>query len=189
MTTPLKLLDDVKTRFNPLMHREEQKLEELLKQALRAYQDRAGYIKKVRVESRSETVLPKPADYLVLIGASDKYGDMVYSDDYGSEITLEYGWNTSFPVTVSYMANLADMDLQEDEVPAEIIGIVSNYLEALIAIPNYDRIRRASIAGKLDASTIPDENTLNQRKLDLELDMNSRRAMLPGFTIYGAGGV
>lgn len=186
--TPYKLLESVKARFTPLMHREELKLEALLVQALRAYQDRAGHIKKFRVERRDITSATKPGDYLVLVGACDKRGDMVYSDDFGDELAFEYSWNTVFPVTVSYMANLADLDLHNDEVPAEIIGVVSNYLEALIAIPNFDRVRRASIAGKLDTSAIPDENTLNQRKLDLETDMSARRAILPGFTIYSAGG-
>jgi len=185
--SPIELLEDVKSRFTPLLHREAEKLESLLRQALRAYQDRAGYIQKIRVTDNA-TSIPKPTDFLALIGASDKQGDMVYSDDFGTDITLEYSWNTKSPVTVSYIANLADLDLKTGIVPPEIVGVVSNYLEALIAIPNYDRIRRVSIAGKVDASTIPDENTLNQRKLDLELDMSSRRAILPGFTIYGAGG-
>lgn len=187
MTTPNQILDEVKTRFTPLMHDESDKLTALLTQSLRMYQDRAGYMKRYRIQSRDEAV-SRPADMLALVGVSDRLGDLIYSDDYGDSLSLELNYHTPYPVTVFYLANLADLDHETGVVPPEIIGIVSNYLEALIAIPNTDRVRRVSIAGKLDVSNLADEQTLHQRKLDLEADMANRRAIIPAFSIYNAGG-
>lgn len=188
MTTPKQILDEVKTRFTPLMHDEEDKLSALLTQSLRMYQDRAGHMKRFQITSRDKPV-ERPEDMLALVGVVDRLGDLVYSYDSGDALTVETDDCTAFPLSVSYLAALADMDHETGIVPREIIGIVSNYLEALITIPNTDRLRRVSIAGKLDVSNLPDEATLYQRKLDLEADMANRRAIIPAYSIYGAGGV
>lgn len=186
--TPLELLEEVKSRFTPLLVVEPDTLKSKLIQALAAYQDRAGLIKREYIGKEAGVSLPYPTDYLSLVHVIDKRGVLVYSDDFGESIELEIAGGEPYPFTLSYLVNLRDRPLDKWVVPPAIRAIVQDYLEVLIAIPNTERQRRVSIAGKLDASTLPDENTLYQRKIDLENAMSDRRAIFAGATLLPAGG-
>ncbi|EPK7688520.1 hypothetical protein K7Y63_004132 [Serratia marcescens] len=182
--TPNELLDGVKSRFTPLLVVESKVLESLLIQALAAYQDRAGLVRRVKIGKEAGVSLPYPDDYLALVHVVDKREALVYSDDYGTSIDLELNGSECYPLILSYLVNLRDRPLDAWTVPPTIIGLIQDYLEVLIAIPNTERQRRVSIAGKLDTSALPDENTLNQRKADLEALMSSNRAIIAGATLF-----
>ncbi|MEY8773035.1 hypothetical protein AB6T85_21740 [Erwinia sp. ACCC 02193] len=176
--TPNNLLEEVKSRFTPLLVTEKATLESKLKQALSAYQDRAGHIGRVRIGKEVGASLPYPEDYLSLVGVTDNRSVLVYSADYGTAIELDLLGNEQFPLTLTYLVNLSDRPLDEWIVPPAIRALVMDYLEILIAMLNIERQRRVSIAGKLDASGLPDEATLYQRKMDLETNMSAHRAMV-----------
>lgn len=186
--TPNELLESVKPRFTPLLHDETDKLQALLVKALRAYQDRAGYVAHVRVKKEDGFSVALPADYLELVNVNDATGDWVDADVINNKIEIANTWGLRWPLTVEYLVHLAALDLEKDTVPPTLVGIIQDYLEALIAIPNTNRIRRVSIASKVDVSDLPDENTLNERKKELEVDMNARGAIPRGAVIYSAIG-
>lgn len=181
--TPAKLLEGVLERFNPLMVDEEKQLGSMLRQALTTYQDKAGVLSRVRIEKAEGVSLKPPEDYLALVHVTDARGGLVYADPFPGSIDLDLTGDERYPFTMTYLVNLRDRNYEEWQVPADIVGMLEDYLEALIAIPNTDRLRRVSIAGKLDTSSYPDESMLTQRKLDLELQMSANRAIIPGATI------
>lgn len=186
--TPIALLETVKLRFTPLLHDEDEKLRALLVTALTAYQDRAGYIKRTRLEKSGGYSIALPADYLELVCITDKTGDWMDAEVIDETIEIANTWGMRWPLTMEYLVQLSALDLDNDEVPKTLVGILQNYLEALIAIPNYDRLRRVSIAGKLDVANLPDEATLYQRKTELEAEMTARGAIPRGAVIYSGIG-
>lgn len=182
--TPIELLEAVKLRFTPLIHDEDDKLRALLVTALTAYQDRAGYVTRTRLDRSGGYSVALPDDYLELVAITDKTGDWMDADVIDGKIEIANTWGMRWPLTMEYLVQLSAIDLDSGTVPKTLIGILQNYLEALIAIPNYDRIRRVSIASKLDVSNLPDEATLYTRKTDLEAEMSARGAIPRGAVIY-----
>lgn len=184
MTTPVEMLNGVKRRFKPLLADDEDLLETLLRQALTTYQDRAGVISWMRINKEDGVSIKPPEDYLSLIHVSDSRGSLVYSYPFPCSIDLDLTGGERYPFTMAYLVNLRDRDYETWQVPGDIIGMLEDYLEALIAIKNTERLRTVAIAGKLDISGYADEATLTQRKLDLEMQMSANRAIIPGATIF-----
>ncbi|EFB2660464.1 hypothetical protein [Escherichia coli] len=182
--TPTELLESVKTRFNPLLVREEDTLKAFLIKALTTYQDRAGVVKTLKLEKAGGTAIPLPEDYLSLVHVTDSNGLLVYSDELSGFIELELTGSERWPFRMLYLVNLRDRKLDEWQVPPAIIGMLEEYLEALINVRNVARQRRASIDGKFDYSDLPDETTLYARVQEIEEKMSSNRAIIPGATIF-----
>lgn len=180
--TPAELLEGVKNRFSTLLLDDTDHFTSLLRQALGVYQDRAGVFGRIRLEKSGGVSLPFPSDYLSLVYVTDSNGTLVYADPYESTVELELTGREKWPCTMLYYRNLRDCDYKTWVMPAEIIGLVEDYLEALIIIPNNERLHRAYIEGKFDGSYLPDSQTLHQRKLDLELQISASRAVIPGMS-------
>ncbi|MDT0178201.1 hypothetical protein Q9R34_19440 [Enterobacter sp. BRE11] len=182
--TPAELLEGVKLRFTTLLVNEEALLKSLLRQALGVYQDRAGVPGRIRIEKSGGASLPFPSDYLSLVNVNDFNGALVYADPYESSLELELTGREKWPFTLLYFRNIRDCDYEKTQLPPDITGLIEDYLEALIAIRNVERLRRLQIAGKFDASFLPDEATLHQRKTDLEAQIAANRAIIPAMSSW-----
>lgn len=179
--TPLELLDDVKARFPVLLHREEPALLALLKKAVGAYQELAGFMGKVRIEE-SDVIDNKckvPERFSTRVAVKDARGSFVTSEVWGDELELGLAGGEPFPLTLIYLENLRDADFNSVALPDNSITLIGDYLENLIASPNAERQRRVAIAGKLDTTDIPTEADLATRRSELEEKIKASQAMLP----------
>ena len=181
--TPAELLESVKLRFVPLLHNEPQPLYALLRQTLLAYQDRAGVIKTHTITTT--TTQPLPDHFLARIAVKDSNLDFVSSNSSTGMLNLNLIGDEQPPLSLTYLVDLGSVDFNSYELPVTAIGLLSDYLEALIAIPNTQRIRRIAIAGKIDASDLESHAELVERKLALEEAMAARREIVSPFSFTG----
>ncbi|EKO3439471.1 hypothetical protein NTE19_003363 [Vibrio fluvialis] len=173
MSTPKDLLEEVKTRFVTLFHNDEVKLKNLLKQAMRTYQDKAGVVKKITIESPQLTV-SIPANFDGLVACGNKNGSRVPVSVSGDNFNLSAARASDYPLTLSYFVDLKGVDFESYELPSEIESHIADYLEALIRIPNSQREAVVAAAGGFDTSHIPSEADLRARLESLELEMESQ---------------
>lgn len=189
--TPNELLTQVKTQFQ-VLYLEDGRLNNLLQQALGVYQDKAGVIRKLRMEDDAVTAVA-PGDMLDIICVADAEGRWHEYQMDGQTITvveqltlaglLTGELKSVKPYTLSYFANLRDMDIVQDSLPSEAIGLLRDYLEALIDIPNTARARQIAAATGVQAE-YPTDAELKARKESLELAMEDSQAIIPMATVY-----
>ncbi len=171
--TPNKLLEQVKSRFVNLFHKEPEALTNLLCQALGVYQDRAGIVEKIILENDGLTVsIPDSFDGLIACG--NKNGSRVKVSVKDGAFDLSNARAYDYPLTLSYFVDLRGVDLDTYELPSETIRLISDYLEVLIQIPNAARDMRVAVAGGFDTSHIPTEPDLRGRLKELELEIEAQ---------------
>ena len=180
--TPNEILEDVKGRILSLLHSEDEKVQPLLRQALGAYQDKAGVKGEKVLEENDLTdgTFPVPEDLLVRANCKDARGRFIRFTKVNDVFVIrpvDLG-RLTFPITFTYLVNLRDCDFNFYEVPATAVGLISDYLEVLIQKPDAERKRRIASAGNLDTSDIPSEESLHARKMELELAMKQARSSL-----------
>lgn len=184
--TPLQILDNVKQRFVPLLHSEDKALNSLLKQALYTYQDLAGVIKRKQFDTEAGNSIPLPADFLARVGVTDSDLEFIDSTLFDNEtLTLSLLGNESWPLTLTYLANLSESDFDTYQIPLTAVGLISDYLEVLISIPNTQRLRRISAAGKIDVSDLETHGELMDRKKTMEDTIRLSRAIISPFSFGG----
>lgn len=187
MATPRELLEEVKKRFLTLLvENQKDLLDSLLIKALTEYQDRAGFIKAIQI--KEGTSITCPDDYLELVVVKDATGNYVSCDVFNGTVEISTDQYLKYPLRMEYLVHLSQLDLDKGTVPPVAVGIIKDYLEILIAIPNSELDRRVSIAGKLDASNIPDEAALVQRRTDLENEMSTRGAIPQAISVFSSWG-
>lgn len=184
--TPIELLEDVKSRFSVLLYDDEKALLSQLRKALIFYQDKAGFISRYQYDEVGSSV-ELPTDFLARIAVKDARNQFVSSVPWVTERTLELtlSGDEITPITLIYMVNASRVDITEWQIPDTAYGLLADYLELLITIPNSERLRRVSAAGKFDTTDIPMNSDLAVRKTELEAAITSSRAIIP---VVGIGG-
>ncbi len=180
--TPNGLLELVKTQFQ-VIYLDSVKLTNLLKQALGAYQDKAGVVRKIQFGD-DVTAVNIPDDLLEVIGATDAEGRWHEHRVTGDSIAvIQQAGKSVKPYVISYFVNLRDADTEEFELPPETVGLLRGYLEALIASLNTARARQIAAATGIQAE-YPSDEDLRARVENIELTMEDSQAIIPMATVY-----
>lgn len=179
--TPNALLEEVKTRFLPLLVNDPDRLSNLLRQSLRTYQDRAGVLRNI---DRDAEQFDRPTDALELVTASDANGNYVECKEYRRDDgTVYWQMMTDFrhqaPFRICYLIHLAALDLESGELPRGIVSLLGDYLECLIDIENTRRLRMANQTAGLPVDAFRTDAELLERKTALELEMQETAESLP----------
>ena len=179
--TPNALLDEVKSRFLPLLVTDAIRLEKILRQALRTYQDRAGVLRSIDVATAE---IERPADALELVVAGDSRGNYVECKEFRREDGTVY-WQIQAdrrhvaPYRISYLLHLAEINLATDNLPRGTVSLIGDYLEALIDVENTRRHRMANQTAGLPVDALRTDSELFERKSALEIEMQETAESLP----------
>ena len=182
--TGAELLTAVKGRFSLLLVDDVHQLQQLLIAALGQYQDLAGVTKTVRIQTPGPKQLP--ADWLAHMVAVDANGDFVPVDNYQDENNIEQiepDASAVYPIRLTYLVNLRAVDLDSYHLPPTAIGMIQDYLEILLSVPNDERLARIQGAGHLDNSRVPTSEVREQQLATLREQMKAQRAVLPMISI------
>lgn len=180
--TPLELLEEVKGRFVVLYHQDDAALRRLLKQALGKYQDKAGVIlQSCYPAGVGEAELPEL--YLGVAGCQDETGRHVpvFVDDAKRKLHFDVS-ESSGALRLYWLARLRDWP-EDRELPYGCVGLVGDYLEALIDIPNTQRSRSAWHDIQGPTQDLPSVQELKARLAELELQMEECRAIVPAMAV------
>lgn len=175
--TPLELLEEVKGRFVVLYHNNDAALRRLLRQALGKYQDKAGVLLQTRYPAGT-TEADLPELYLTVAGCQDEMlrHVPVFVDD--AEGRIVFSPEASGSLTLYWLARLRDWP-DDRPLPYGCVGLVGDYLEALIDIPNTSRTRDAYHGMDGPIPDLPSMQEMRARLTELEQQMEECRAILP----------
>lgn len=179
--TPLELLEEVKTRFLPLLVTDAQRLQNIVRQALRTYQDRAGVLRSIDSETAT---LVRPSEALELVTASDARGNWIECKETRNQDgvvvwELQASRSTRAPYRVTYLLHLSAINLEADTLPRGTVSLIGDYIECLIDIENTKRLRMANQTAGLPVDGFRSDSELLERKAALETDMQETAESLP----------
>lgn len=177
--TPQELLEEVKGRFVVLYHDNDAALQRLLRQALGKYQDRAGVV--LETTFPAGTLEADVPDLFLSVAASHDEASRfvpVTVDDAAGKLRFQPGDSNTGGLTLHWLVRLRDWPLDKP-LPHGCTGLVGDYLEALIDIPNTARTRDAYHAIDGPAADLPSLQELKSRLVELEQSMEESRAILP----------
>ena len=176
--TPSQIIERVKLRFDVLYYSDKAKLEAMMKDSMGAYQDKAGAVRKVMIESPA-TDIRRPKDLQMIVASSDGNGNFITCTLSATRITPT-GYFV-YPVTVNYLVNFRELGMSDD-VPDESIGLIQKHFEASLNLRNTRLERNVAQAASLQRD-LPAEDTLQARIDAVEQDMEESQAIIPMITV------
>lgn len=188
--TPQELLAAVVGRFS-VLHVNETQQSVFLRDALGKYGEKAGLSEQKKIKALltddDGAYIDCPAYMAGLMSLKCKHSGLVRAHYDRQSATLRIHENDArkspLPFTLIYFVNLRAVDVATYQLPPNIISLISDYLEVLIQIPNYERQKTALAAGAMDASHLPSNEYLQDRKTTLEQQMSDNRVAIPMTTI------
>lgn len=185
--TPAKILKEAKSRFMVLYHKDQETLNRLLYQALGKFQDKAGVIMEVWFD---EPTCILPPLFHGVAGCCDNRRRYIAhrlekDENENSIVKLKVNSRHQPPFCMSYFCNLRKLNIDE-ELPGDCGALITDYLEALIAIINTKREREAYLQADMNeaAQTLPSEQELRQRVTELETEMEENKAIIPPASMF-----
>lgn len=184
--TPQELLAAVLGRFS-VMHVDETQQNVFLRDALGKYGEKAGLSERKKIKAlltdEDGAYIECPPYMAGLMALRCKYDGFVRADYDRQNATLRIHDNDArkspLPFTLMYFVNLRAVDVATYQLPPNVISQISDYLEVLIQIPNYERQKTALSAGGMDTSHLPSNEYLQDRKTTLEQQMSDNRVAIP----------
>lgn len=182
--TPSQALDDAKGRFIILYHDDEAALSRLLRQALAKFQDKAGVIREWVTDETAVRLDELPHFKAPALCSDSKRRYVPFEFDRKSEsIELRPGPKCEAPYRIEYFADLRSWPDDED-LPADCFPLLTDYLEALIAVPNAERARYAMASTGIPYQELPSVQELRQRISDIEREMEDCKALIPSSSAF-----
>jgi hypothetical protein len=179
--TGAQLLVEAKKHFSVLYGDTVGAFDHLVTQALGTFQDKAGYLGQVQTPE-GESRVAVPPGFLALVSAKDAAGQFHEVTVSNETIMVVETVQSVRPYTISFFVDLRAYNLTIDAIPPDIIGILLEYLIALIDIPNTARARRVALATGQQVEIRSDQELL-ERKQALEMEMEEEYAILPMITV------
>lgn len=178
--TPRDLLNDVLLRF-PVMYLSSTVQDSILKQVLSVYHTIVGATARIIIADSLPVAIPAGFDDVVTcVDSAGRWHEIVVTT---TEIAVVTTTRSVAPFTLTYFISLRSLDLETGILPTSSITLLSEYLYTLLAIPNTQRAREAMAVTGIQLE-LPDDNVLNDRKNQLELEMEETEAMIPMVTVY-----
>lgn len=182
--TPREVLEEVKSRFIVLYHKDENDLKRLLRRSLLKFQDKAGAIKELWVE---DDCILCPDNMKAPAACCDSERRFISYRWDTTEKTIELNINKRHkaPYCLFYFLDLQHWNFDTD-LPHDVTSLVSDYLEALIALPNSIRQREAYLLTDMAsaAQELPTVSELKQSIADLETSMEEHKAIVPPHSYF-----
>jgi len=176
--TPLEIIAQVSARFDTLYYSDSAKLEQMIKDSMGVFQDHAGAIRSVKIET-PETSIAKPADFLVVASTSDARGRWT---DYNVTATeIELSGTYVYPVDVSYLVDFRALEV-DDDLPHESIGLITKHFAACLTHRNTIRERNIAMATGMQRE-LPSDDVLKADISAVEIEMDDAMAIIPMSTV------